>query len=49
MERWVDGRGSPPADMYGDGEHMLPKEVGREQKGEGSLQLLSGSKFPYLI
>lgn len=43
-EKWVDGRGSLPADMDGDGEHMLSTELGREQKGEGSLQLLSGSK-----
>lgn len=49
MEKQVDGRGSLPADMDGDGERMLSTELGREQKGEGSLQLLSGCKSPCLI
>lgn len=32
-EKWVDGRGSLPADMDGDGEHMPSTELGENRKG----------------
>lgn len=49
VESCVDSRGSPAADRYGEGGLMLSMLLGREQKEEGSLQLLSEALFLYLI